>query len=471
MNIKIAGILAAAIAFAGCSDDDAEGINFPSSSQKPSDSLKDDVYFYELAYNHMLLGVLYYDAHLKKELNDDVRVYYGLYNEEDYTKGACTAPFADVCGMYNQMSDKFTRYFDPTFADRIMKMLNESDELIGLGIDVDIVKSEEDSYLVIKEVYPNGPSDGRLDVNDIIVKVNEDIPRSIEGFEKLTTFDTPTVVNLTILRDGEEKVVSIKTGSFLSASVHLKYRDSIPVIKIDQFVPESSHEAGTYGEFFDILNKVVKSGAKSAVIDLRGNPGGGTDHCTNISSELLDKGDTIITFIETEVDSVKRMGQYEYVQRFDTLTYTATSDGIGRELYYVFLADEGSASCAELMLSAVAINKKTPIIGQTTYGKGIGQYYVPTYANGIAGITGIHGFDKDGVSYHTYGIEPDYKISDPEEQLEKAVELAKEAKETRTKGYGTVSTGNFDKKAAVIPTTQRDMMLDAGLYKIKRLKK
>ena len=79
----------------------------------------------------------------------------------------------------------------------------------------------------------------------------------------------------------------------------------------------------------------------------------------------------------------------------DTLTWTASEDGIAKGRYFVFLADTGSASCAELMLVGAISNTKSPVVGLTTYGKGIGQSYLGTYANGIAGITSMRMLDKN----------------------------------------------------------------------------
>lgn len=430
----------------------------------------DDIYYNELAANHFYLSVLYYNANIKNELNQNVNVYYGINFEADFTKGACTAYFADVCGMYNQMSDKFTRYFDPFYASQVINSLNETESVIGIGVEVESISKDDDKFLVITEVYKSGPAEKILSVGDTIISVNGDIPKTEDGFKKLTTFSSPETVDITIRNDNGEKTVSVKADTYFSPSVHLKYIDSIPVIKIDEFTPQTIDDHGTYAEFLNAIKNVTENGDKSAIIDLRNNPGGDMDHCVNIASELLSQGDTIITEISTIEDSVWRNGHFEIIQAFDTITYTATTKGIGEGLYYVFLANEMSASCSEILLSAVTINKNTPVIGATSYGKGIGQYYFTTFAKGLAAITGIHMQDKNGDSYHSFGIKPDYEISDSKEQMEKALALAKERKEKRTAGYGTKSTGNFDKimaKGGIL----ENFRLDKGSYRFINMKK
>jgi C-terminal processing protease CtpA/Prc len=98
------------------------------------------------------------------------------------------------------------------------------------------------------------------------------------------------------------------------------------------------------------------------------------------------------------------------------------------------------------------MNKKFPVVGLTTYGKGIGQKYITTPSYSLAIITGMQIVDKDLNTYHKYGIQPDFIISDNEQALNKAVELAKEMTYVRTAGYGTTNTGHFA-KAATEPDT------------------
>lgn len=178
-------------------------------------------------------------------------------------------------------------------------------------------------------------------------------------------------------------------------------------------------------------------GAEATIIDLRGNPGGSVDQCMDMTAELLSKNDTMAYMVTHEPDT----NTLDLI--VDTLVWTATENGFGKGRYYVFLADSGSASCAELMLVGAVSNTKSPVVGLTTYGKGIGQTYVGTFAGGIAGITSMRMIDKNGKIYHRYGIEPDYVEGDPDKAMAIAVELAKEKKAVRTKEYGSEDTGHF----------------------------
>ena len=142
-----------------------------------------------------------------------------------------------------------------------------------------------------------------------------------------------------------------------------------------------------------------------------------------------------------------------YFAQLDTTTIVAEKDGSAKDRYVVLLANGGSASCAELMISAIATNKKTPIVGELTYGKQIGQMFITSLngskflpnmtPDGLAVITELYAVDKNGDSYQDVGIVPDYEIEDFDEQMKKAVELAVEGTAVRTAGYGTEKLGHF----------------------------
>jgi C-terminal processing protease CtpA/Prc len=251
-----------------------------------------------------------------------------------------------------------------------------------------------------------------------------------------------------LFRESDTVDVKITLDDFYMPTVKTSYVDSVPVIRITEFSAVSVSDSGTYGEFMTALEKT--KGAKSTILDLRGNPGGDGDQCYAIAMEMLSKGDTVSINYEADYDSVWKGEKWDYYQVFDTLVYKAPTDGVGNKRYYVLMADTVSASCAELVLAALTANKKSPIVGMLSYGKGIGQMYLSSEAGimGLAMITAFKVRDKNRKSYHDLGFVPDYEISDPQKQMAKAVELAKKRSAVRTAGYGTTRLGHFSKKSA-----------------------
>lgn len=395
----------------------------------------------ELMLTNYFLEVLYVNAstELKK---------YTEYQDQGEKNGYSEAryEFPDVEYMYSTLSDNYTRYFSPVLAERIMKSLFYSEEEIGIGADFEEIAGtscvaegfcNDSNTLVFKHVYPNGPADKvGIETGDTLVLFNGFSPRNEQHFKSIeATLDQNDSVWISVKRGEDTVSTRIGLDYYLTPTVFVDMVDSIPVITITEFTDSTTTDNGTYGEFIEALNQT--EGAEATVIDLRGNPGGTVDLCIAMAAELLPKNDTVITIVSHTADSIT---DEPYI---DTLAYVTDKDGMGANRYYVFLADSGSASCSEIMLAGVVSNTKSPIIGSTTYGKGIGQSYIVTNAGGLTGITSLRFFDKNWDTYHNYGFMPDFGETDWDKAMQKAVELAKAKTATRTARYGTVNTGHF----------------------------
>ena len=192
-------------------------------------------------------------------------------------------------------------------------------------------------------------------------------------------------------------------------TVFLEFFEDIPIIQITMFSGETAVPGGTLTEFRNVLRKI--EGAPIGIIDLRGNPGGSVFHCLGAADELVSDG---------ELTRRIEHGLRDEIPVIDTLFRIATRGGLGINTQWIFLADKMSASCSELMLSAVRQNRDVLLIGETTFGKAVGQYYISTIADGLAGITALQFFDKNWGTYQDKGIAPDIDIN-PKEALDYAL--------------------------------------------------
>ncbi len=396
----------------------------------------------ELAYTGSLLSIFYVNA--DKELRE-----FEYYNHQGEKNGFDKRyEYPDVFYMFSTLSDNYTNYFSPSDADYIMSLLLYSSANVGIGVDmeeVEVPQCEEgeegecdktQKVLVFKHVYPKAPADkAGILKGDTLVSIDEVKVNNNSAFIKLATGQIDDSTSIVVKRGEDVITYTVKFQEFLSPTVFVDEVDSIPVITITEYSDTTYMATGTYGEFVEALKETKN--AKSTIIDLRGNPGGSVEQCMNMTAEFLSKNDTIAFMVSHELDTIidDRV--------IDTLTWITEENGYAKDRYLVFLADSGSASCAELMLVGTVSNKKSPVVGLTTYGKGIGQTYIGTYAGGIAGITSMRMFDKNKKIYHRFGIEPDYIEGDPDKAMEIAVQLAKERTAVRTKEYGSVDTGHF----------------------------
>ncbi len=459
-HLFIAGLSAAALLFQACTTSASdEEILSPYMDEDSFNRLPKAQQ--ELLFTNFFLQAMYVNAEtevkdVNKYLDEGAK---NGFTEDDYE-------FPDVSYMYSTLSDNFTNYFSPYIAERILKQLVYSEATAGIGADFqEIIETNcttdglctNSGTLVFKHVYKNGPADkaGVLK-GDTLLMIDGREPRNEQHFRRLeAVFDAGETIPFAIKRGEDTLNISITFDQYFSPTVFVDMVDSIPVITVTEFTDTTVLVTGTYGEFLDALEETA--GAKSTIIDLRGNPGGTVEHCVNMAAEMLPKNDTIITIISHTIDTLT---EEPYI---DTTTFITEEDGIGAERYYVILADSNSASCAELMVAGVVSNTKSPVVGQTTYGKAIGQSYLETIAGGLTGITSMRLLDKNWGTYQKYGIVPDFEEGDADKAMQKAVELAKEGTAQRTQGYGTVDKGHF-----TLAKKRGNKELDRGLFRIIR---
>jgi carboxyl-terminal processing protease len=151
------------------------------------------------------------------------------------------------------------------------------------------------------------------------------------------------------------------------------------------------------------------------LLDLRGNPGGYLDAAVQIGSEFIPQGKTI----------VKEIGK----SPTDTNTYTSTGPKVfpaGDKL--VILADQGSASAAEILAGALSEQGIGTLVGTQTFGKGSVQQVIPLTNDTSLKVTVAHWYTPDGTSISEKGLTPKIVIPvDPavktDTQLQKAIDL------------------------------------------------
>lgn len=91
----------------------------------------------------------------------------------------------------------------------------------------------------------------------------------------------------------------------------------------------------------------------------------------------------------------------------------------------VVLTNQGSASASEILVAALKDNKKAEIVGEKTFGKGVIQELVYLSNGGALKVTSAEYYTPNEEKINKVGIEPNYKVSDADEQLKKAIEVLK----------------------------------------------
>lgn len=339
-----------------------------------------------------------------------------LFHLDGKEKLSPLSVYQTILDQFIDIGDRFSTYYDPTQAALLIEDFTTSNQQGIFGFSY---QQFEDTVVVNYVLPGSGAEAAGLKSGDIIFKIsgqpltNFDNPLQVIADE--LTVDVGTAVTIEVLRDGAFVVISM-TKSIID--IPTAWVDSLTpltsIIHITGFEAQTLEEttdsiSGTWKEFRAALE--ATSDEEVTVIDLRGNPGGFVTICTGMIDELVNDG---IFFITRTIS--------EGVLTEDTVR--ANRGGLATNREFILLANEGSGSCAELFIQGVKTNKDAPLIGKTTFGKGIAQGYYSTFYQGLVRATSTQYFYEGGESYHTVGHVPDYDIDSPIGQVSKAIELA-----------------------------------------------
>ncbi len=327
-------------------------------------------------------------------------MYYGEYDKEQAMESAYK-------GYVASLGDPYTEYFTAEEYASFNNYIESSYCGIGVTVQNDI----ENNVILVIDVFDNSPAkDVGIEAGDIIKKVEgkeytgeqlDDAVEAIKGEEG-------TEVKVTVLKasDGKEKEITVKRQNVVMDTVEAEIIDgNIGYIYISQF------GNNTADEFATKLDELTSKNIKGLIVDVRDNPGGTTVAVEAVASCLLPK-DTVIYYTSD------RAGNKVYIK--------SKMDGIDTPL--VVLANENSASAAEILVGAVKDNSRGTIVGTKTFGKGVVQSLFDLKDGTALKITVERYYTPNGNFIHGKGIEPDYNVELGEEtdtQLEKAISILK----------------------------------------------
>ena len=154
----------------------------------------------------------------------------------------------------------------------------------------------------------------------------------------------------------------------------------------------------TYQQFKKAVDALVAQGVQGLIFDLRDNSGGDLNAILYILDYLLPEGPLVHLY---------------YTGQEKPVTYSSDAEEI--DLPMVVLANENTASAAELFTSALRDYGKAEIVGTTTFGKGCGQTGTRLSDGSVVFITTFLYNPPYSGSYDGIGIFPDHEVELKEE--------------------------------------------------------
>ncbi len=180
-----------------------------------------------------------------------------------------------------------------------------------------------------------------------------------------------TEVVLTIRRYGLADPITIKLERENITINQVPYydlvEDNIGYVKLSEFTPNVGKEIKS------AVEEMIKDGATSIVLDLRGNPGGLLIEAVNICNIFLPKGKEVVY----TKGKVKR----------NNIIYKTLNSPVDTDIPVVVLVNSGSASASEIVAGTLQDYDRAVIVGQRSFGKGLVQVPRPLSYNAQVKIT------------------------------------------------------------------------------------
>jgi carboxyl-terminal processing protease len=315
-----------------------------------------------------------------------------------------------IKGMMEALGDEHSSYMDPFQYQDATTSLQGEYEGIGAWVNTD------GKFLTISEPMPGSPSEtAGLKAGDQIVAIDgEDMTDILPELARRKVLGPKgTKVVLTILREGEEQPfdVEVTRASIDVPSVTSKMLDSnVAYIRLYTFGEE------TTGDLRKALDTLLAQKPVGLILDLRNNGGGYLQTGIEVASEFIDKG---VIVVEESGDGTRE-------------NFEALRGGKATEIPLIVLVNKYSASASEIVAGAIQDHGRGKLVGETTFGKGSVQSWIPLMDDqGAVRITIARWLTPNGRLIHQVGLTPDVEVTLTDEdtqaekdpQLDKAVEL------------------------------------------------
>ncbi|MBU3678543.1 MAG: hypothetical protein FGM32_02930 [Candidatus Kapabacteria bacterium] len=250
--------------------------------------------------------------------------------------------------------DEFAKYLDPyTYIFSPEQVRNWDQRFSGgadgeLGFDYDWRRRG----WVIKDITPNSPAyDMGLLPGDVVTSVDgiSTVWPNEYGRYVSASGEPGTWVMLDVRRGDTCFQQPMPFAAFPTQTVY------VSVINRTMCVVVLGFNSGTYDRFVELTRHIQDEDIDTIILDLRDNGGGVVSEATDLMSEFIPDGDTLLV--------------EQYRQRSNAIH----SHGNGRwrrmRPTYVLLSDE-TVSAGEIFVGGISVRTNAVLIGSTTYGKG-----------------------------------------------------------------------------------------------------
>ena len=303
---------------------------------------------------------------------------------------------AMASGVIAGLGDRWSYYVSAEDYSSYQDNINNSFVGVGITIQANLLEDETQQGFLVTDVTSGGPAQevGVLP-DDILIAVDgTDVSEAtISEVKSLVQGPEGTTVDLTFLRDGQERTVtSERRPIVVIPAVGELLPGGAGYIRIDNF------DAGCAATVQELVESLTAQGAKALVFDVRNNPGGLKIELTDLLDYLLPEG---IVF-----HSVDYAGQEDVVM----------SDENCVDLPMAVLVNASSYSAAEYFACALQEYGVGIVVGEQTFGKGYYQVGMRLSDGSAVNLSIGKYYTPNGISLIDVGVTPDFEVELDEDQ-------------------------------------------------------
>ncbi|MBI2920673.1 MAG: PDZ domain-containing protein [Planctomycetes bacterium] len=324
--------------------------------------------------------------------------------------------------MVQSIQDPFSNLLKSEDLQKLMKQMQGEGrtDSIGVGLEPD-----KEGMKVSFVMYGYAAYDAGLRIGDVLTEVDgEPLAGKIlkEVQPRFATKEGESIV-LTVKREGWKKAYDI-TVTNSARKIKDVWSTMLPggigYIRLTIF----DLALGT--NTLKACEELKKEGMKALILDLRNNPGGALPAAIHVADTFIS-GQKLITYTESNLDMSKVMPfpVPGIADQKPEMEYRAKRKSDFEKMPMVCLVNESSASASEMLSGALQDLGRAVLVGEKTYGKGIGQTAIPLWKsqgadfgksaipmlpNRFLYLTVMRYFLPSGRTIHHHGVEPDVRV-------------------------------------------------------------
>jgi carboxyl-terminal processing protease len=261
------------------------------------------------------------------------------------------------------------------------------------GDTTGMVIAQNSGFAYVIAVVPNSPADKvGIRVGDVIEYIDGHATRDLDLYDvKLLLMGAPgSTVELSLINRRTDKIKLVR-GNLPSPVVETRILESqighlkVPILN-----------KGQSQLIENAVKDVIKKGAKSIILDLRGSAGGGLKEGIDVADFFIKSG-TIAKVIGRKDKLIN--------------TYEAKSDNDLTDLPIVVLIDRTTAGASEIVAAAILENQRGEVVGERTlFGMGSEQQLFPLDDGSALLLTVARYASPSGKIFMTDGVTPSIEV-------------------------------------------------------------